>query len=176
MLVTIMVMTLILFTLSMLFAGHVVDFSLKRHKATNAVENRLVAEMSLDAISEWFCARSGDFIADEDFYSSLPKKNPVIAVPANFFTPILSCYEGRTITAKITDCHYDDTYAEAAKPTAVPQIPPIVHQDEIELSFHVYISVEDSKANTSNAVRMIRVIKNTATKERKTFIAETYFL
>ena len=175
-LVTVMVTVLVLFTLTMLFASHVVDFSLKRREATKAIENRLVAEMALDTISDWFCAKSGELISDEDFLSTTPKKNPVITVPNDFFVPILSCYGERTITAEITDCYYDDKYAETARPTAVPQIEPNVHEDEIELSFHIYVSVKDSDGNVLNAVRMIKAIKNMETNERQTFVTETYFL
>ncbi len=175
-LVTVMVTVLVLFTLTMLFASHVIDFSLKKREATKAIENRLVAEMALDTISDWFCAKAGELISDEDFISTTPKKNPEIAVPNNFFVAILSCYGERTITAEITDCYYDDEYAETARPTAVPQIEPTVHEDEIELSFHIYISVKDNDGNVLNAVRMIKSIKNTVTNERQTFVAETYFL
>ena len=178
MLITVTVAVLVLSTLAMLFASNVVDFFLKKRESTKAIENRLVAEMALDTISDWFCAKSSDLISDNDFHSMIPKQEEeaVIEVPKDFFEPILSCYDKKTVTAKITDCHYDDQYAEKARLTGVPQIPPITHEDEIELSFHIYLSVMDDDDNTLNAVRMIKAIKNTVTKGRKTFVTVTYFL
>ena len=175
-LVTVLVAVLLAFTLVMLLASHTVDFALKRKQTATGIENRLVAEMALDAVSEWFSAKSGELIAEEDYEARTPKENPVIDLPSNFFAPIRACYPGKTITAEVTDCYYDDTYAETARKTVTPQIEPVTYDGEVTISFHIYVTVTDTDGNAVNAIGMMKSTMDKATKSKRTYKAESYFL